>query len=84
MSWGCVNGGGQLHVDSQVKLYRCQELNEQKGYIPWIECSNSWAHENPVIIKMYDDYLEFQEAKASLLHTSYVNRGVNKSRLTNY
>lgn len=78
---GCVNGGGQPHVDSQVRNFIDVRAERAKGlYTLDKNAPIRKAHENPVIIKMYDDYLGVPggEKAHHLLHTSYVNRGVNK------
>ena len=78
---GCVNGGGQPHVDSQVRNFIDVRAERAKGlYTLDKNAPIRKAHENPVIVKMYDDYLGVPggEKAHHLLHTSYVNRGVNK------
>ena len=78
---GCVNGGGQPHVDSQIRNFLDVRAERAKGlYTLDKNAPIRKAHENPVIIKMYDDYLGVPggEKAHHLLHTSYVNRGVNK------
>jgi NADP-reducing hydrogenase subunit HndD len=78
---GCVNGGGQPHVDSSfrnfndVRAIRAKTLYEMDAAMPLRK-----SHENPEIIALYKNYLgEYGSEKAHhLLHTSYVQRTVNR------
>ncbi len=78
---GCVNGGGQPQQPGYVRntvsirakraevLYRLDEANPVRK-----------SHENPAIIELYDQYLgePGSERAHELLHTSYVQRVVNR------
>ena len=78
---GCVNGGGQPQVHASVRnfvdiraerakvLYNLDEANVIRK-----------SHENPEIIKLYDEFLGKPGSHKSheLLHTTYVKRVVNK------
>ncbi len=76
---GCVNGGGQPHVDLQVRNFIDVRAERAKGLYTLIRMLHRKAHGELVIIKMYDDYLGVPggEKAALRLHTSYVNRGAN-------
>jgi NADP-reducing hydrogenase subunit HndD len=74
---GCVNGGGQPHQLAQTRMVtnvpaaRAEALygNDQKAKV-------RKSHENPAIIKLYDEYLgKPGSARAhELLHTTYKPR----------
>ena len=78
---GCVNGGGQPQVHASVRnfvdiraerakvLYNLDEANVIRK-----------SHENPEIIKLYDEFLGKPGSHKAheLLHTTYVKRVVNK------
>ena len=74
---GCVNGGGQPHQLAQTRMVtnvpaaRAEALygNDQKAKV-------RKSHENPAIIKLYDEYLgKPGSARAhELLHTTYKSR----------
>ena len=78
---GCVNGGGQpiqpgyVRNNVDIKALRAAALysNDAAKTI-------RKSHENPSIKKLYDEYLECpgSEKAHHLLHTSYVQRVVNK------
>ena len=78
---GCVNGGGQPHVDSSVRNFadvraiRAKSLYDLDASLPLRK-----SHENPEIIALYENYLgEYGSHKAHhLLHTTYVERVVNQ------
>ena len=78
---GCVNGGGQPHVDSSVRNFadvraiRAKSLYDLDANLPLRK-----SHENPEIIALYENYLgEYGSHKAHhLLHTTYVERVVNQ------
>ena len=70
---GCVNGGGQpisCH-DSNIKYKRAEGLYQDD-----IQCEYRKSHENPDIIKLYNDYLEKPNSHRAheLLHTHYDDR----------
>lgn len=79
---GCINGGGQPIVNSEIKNTvnviekRTSALrNEQEG-LPYRK-----AHENPDIKELYDNFfIEPGSKKAhSILHTSYIRRNKYKN-----
>lgn len=77
---GCVNGGGQPQVDSEIRNFMDVRKERAKGlYTLDKGAPIRKSHENPVIVKMYEDYLGVPggELAHKLLHTSYVNRGIN-------
>lgn len=77
---GCVNGGGQPHVASNIKnfvdvrsvrakaLYNLDSNNKKRR-----------SHENESVKKLYDEYLGTpgSEKAHHLLHTTYVERVIN-------
>lgn len=72
---GCVGGGGQpLPVDDEKKEKRAQGLAniDKSKYV-------RKSHENPMIIKLYEDFLgePLGEKAHKLLHTSYKARTKN-------
>ena len=78
---GCVNGGGQPHVPSKVRnAVDVRAVRAQGLYDIDEACTIRKSHENPMIIKLYDEwYGEFGSEKAHhALHTSYVPRVINK------
>ncbi|MBQ6621666.1 MAG: iron hydrogenase small subunit [Mogibacterium sp.] len=78
---GCVNGGGQPIVDSSVRNFVDVRAERAKGlYKLDEEAKFRKSHENPDIIKMYDEYFgKYGSEKAHhVLHTKYVERRVNK------
>ena len=78
---GCVNGGGQPQQPGTVRNFtdirslRAKALYDQDAAMPVRK-----SHENPSIIKLYDEYLgEPGSHKAhTILHTTYVKRKVNQ------
>lgn len=77
---GCVNGGGQPHVDSQIRNFMDVRAERAKGlYTLDKNAPIRKSHENPVIVKMYEDYFGVPggERAHHLLHTTYVDRVVN-------
>lgn len=78
---GCVNGGGQPQQPGTVRNFtdirslRAKALYDQDAAMPVRK-----SHENPSIIKLYEDYLgEPGSHKAhEILHTTYVKRKVNQ------
>jgi NADP-reducing hydrogenase subunit HndD len=81
-SGGCVNGGGQPQQPSVVRNFndiralRAKALYDIDANMPLRK-----SHENPSIKLLYDEYLEKPGSHKAhhLLHTSYVERSVNKS-----
>jgi len=77
---GCVNGGGQPRVSSEVRSFtdvqgiRASALYKNDENKPIRE-----SHKNPEMIKLYEDYLgePGSEKAHETLHTSYVARSVN-------
>lgn len=72
---GCVGGGGQpLPISEEKKKLRSQGLEntDQKNVV-------RKSHKNPMIKKVYEDYLEEPNSEIShkLLHTSYHKRAKN-------
>jgi len=69
---GCISGGGQPRLtDDAKRLQRIQALyKEDEGK----KCRKS--HENPYIIKLYDEYLGHPLGRLSheLLHTTYTKK----------
>ena len=77
---GCVNGGGQPLVPSGIKNFiDVREVRAKGLYDLDSDRPLRRSHENPSIVKLYDEYLEsYGSHKAHhLLHTSYVERKVN-------
>lgn len=74
---GCVNGGGQPYQPAAVRAVedipamRAEALYKNDADSPLRK-----SHENPQVIRLYEDYLEnYGSEKAhTLLHTSYVVR----------
>ncbi|NLA69471.1 MAG: 2Fe-2S iron-sulfur cluster binding domain-containing protein [Clostridiales bacterium] len=78
---GCVNGGGQPHVPAKVRNNIDVRSERAKGlYTLDKNKAIRKSHENPMIVKLYEEYLgEPNGEKAHhLLHTSYVERLINK------
>lgn len=67
---GCVNGGGQPyhHGDMEIIAARAEGLLDTDESMPIRK-----SHENPSIIKLYDEYLTapMSEKAHHLLHTTY-------------
>ena len=78
---GCVNGGGQPQVSGSVRNFtdvraiRAKVLYDDDAVKVYRK-----SHENPSIIKMYDEYFGKPGSHKAheVLHTSYVPRTVNK------
>lgn len=76
-SGGCVTGGGQPHISAKddmeydMRVERAKALYEEDSMN---EIRKS--HENPVIKKLYEDFLEEPNSHIAhkLLHTKYVSR----------
>ncbi|MEG0132820.1 MAG: NADH-dependent [FeFe] hydrogenase, group A6 [Clostridium sp.] len=74
---GCINGGGQPYSNNQYSLI------EKRMNSLYSEDKNKVirkSHENPEIIKLYEEFLGKPNGEKShhLLHTHYVNRQDNK------
>ncbi|MEG0307106.1 MAG: NADH-dependent [FeFe] hydrogenase, group A6 [Clostridium sp.] len=74
---GCINGGGQPYSNNQYSLI------EKRMNALYSEDKNKVirkSHENPEIIKLYEEFLGKPNGEKShhLLHTHYVNRQDNK------
>ena len=77
---GCVNGGGQPIVPSNVKNFVNVREVRAKGLYDLDEARPlRRSHENPSIKKIYDEYFESYGSHRAheVLHTSYVARQVN-------
>lgn len=77
---GCVNGGGQPHVHSKIRNFVDVRAERAKGlYKLDKDAPLRKSHENPTIIKLYEEYLGEPggEKAHHILHTSYVERKVN-------
>lgn len=78
-SGGCINGGGQPHVKPHLKekidirTLRAQALYEQDA-----EMTLRKSHENPVVKKLYNEFLgePLGHKSHELLHTSYNSREI--------
>lgn len=76
---GCVTGGGQpivnakTQMDIDVKAARAKAIYDEDESL-----SIRKSHENPVIQKLYEEYLEKPGSKKAhrLLHTHYVKRAM--------
>ena len=76
---GCVNGGGQPHVQASVKNNTDVRVERAKAlYSNDSRKGIRKSHENPEIKKLYDEYLEKPGSHKAheLLHTSYVKRSI--------
>ena len=74
---GCVNGGGQPHVNAQTRMYVDHRVARAAGLYAEDEAKAiRKSHENPDIKKLYAEYLgEPNGHKAhELLHTTYTDR----------
>ncbi len=78
-SGGCVNGGGQPHVDAKtreeidIRAERAKALYEEDTIKEYRK-----SHKNPMIKKIYDEFLEKPNSHKSheLLHTHYHAREI--------
>lgn len=72
---GCIGGGGQpKHIGANL-----DEIREQRAaglYNKDAQMTLRYSHENPDIIRIYDDYLKqpLSPLAKRLLHTSYIDR----------
>lgn len=75
---GCIGGGGQPlhHGNSALLKARCQALYAEDRQKPLRK-----SHENPGIIKLYEEYLgkPMSEKAHHLLHTHYFNKSQEKT-----
>lgn len=74
---GCIMGGGQPIVDSKKRLdYDVRKLRAEALYNIDKESKIRKSHENPVVLKMYKDYLGDVGGHRAheLLHTHYTKR----------
>lgn len=78
---GCVNGGGQPHVPSNIRNYVDVRAERAKGlYTLDKNAKLRKSHENPIVQQLYKEYFgEPNSEKAHhVLHTTYVERKVNE------
>lgn len=69
---GCLGGGGQpIPTNPEIREKRAKAIYDEDGAMPIRK-----SHENPEIIKIYEDYLgePLGEKSHHLLHTKYVER----------
>ena len=74
---GCVNGGGQPFQPASVRNYEDLRAMRAKAlYDTDAGMELRKSHKNPMIIQIYDEYLEKPGSHTAhkLLHTSYVAR----------
>ncbi|MDD5823783.1 MAG: NADH-dependent [FeFe] hydrogenase, group A6 [Firmicutes bacterium] len=77
---GCVNGGGQPHVPSNVRNFvDIREVRAKGLYSLDVNNPLRKSHENPDIIALYKEYFgePGSEKAHHILHTKYVERKVN-------
>ena len=77
---GCINGGGQPLVDSEVRNFvDVRGLRAKALYDNDAAKTLRKSHENPSIKKVYEEFFgEFGSHKAhEILHTKYVKRSIN-------
>lgn len=78
-SGGCVNGGGQSHVDAKTRLDLDLRVDRAKAlYDEDVIMEHRKSHKNPLITMLYDEYLGKPNGHKShdLLHTHYGKREV--------
>lgn len=78
---GCVNGGGQPQQPASVRNFTdIRKLRAQVLYNSDANKPVRKSHENPSIIKLYEEYLGEPGGHRAheLLHTSYVKRSINE------
>ena len=70
---GCINGGGQPHIQGNTDILK---KRYEAIYKADEQCTIRKSHENPSIIKLYDEYLGKPGSHKAheLLHTKYVER----------
>ncbi len=72
---GCITGGGQPRSsDEQIRAKRMQALYDEDE-----SKTIRKSHENPLVVKIYQEYLETPNGHRSheLLHTRYTARGMH-------
>lgn len=77
---GCINGGGQPLVDSQVRNFTdVRTLRANALYANDAAKTLRKSHENPSIKKLYEEFLEAPGSHKAheILHTEYVARKIN-------
>ncbi len=73
---GCVAGGGQpIPVNNEIRRLRAQALYQEDKNLRYRK-----SHENPSIVKIYQEFLKepLGEKSHHLLHTKYTKRGKYK------
>lgn len=73
---GCIGGGGQPYgVDNERRKLRAAGLYKDDR-----ECAVRYSHENPEVIRLYDEFLgkPLGERAHHLLHTRYTARPIYK------
>ncbi|MFA8450888.1 MAG: NADH-dependent [FeFe] hydrogenase, group A6 [Bacteroidales bacterium] len=69
---GCLGGGGQpIPTDMDIRMERARAIYEEDRNMPLRK-----SHENPEIVKIYEDFLEKPNSHKAheLLHTHYTKR----------
>lgn len=69
---GCIGGGGQPYgVSDEVRKKRTEGLYQDDR-----DAKQRYSHENPMVIKLYEDFLEkpLSHKAHELLHTKYQER----------
>ena len=74
---GCVNGGGQPVVPASVRNFT--DIKAERAKVLYAEDAGlpmRKSHENPVVKKLYEEYLGEPGGHKSheLLHTTYAER----------
>jgi iron-only hydrogenase group A len=75
---GCLGGGGQpIPTNAETRRKRMQAIYERDKNLPLRK-----SHENPAVLKVYDEYLDQpgSEKAEDLLHTGYINRKEQKEK----
>jgi len=76
---GCIGGGGQpLPTDSKIRKARAlglYKIDSQKKI--------RQAHENPIVKKVYQDFLKKEKLSHQILHTSYSRQKKGKIKKLN-
>ena len=74
---GCINGGGQPIQPASVRSFvDLKKLRSEALYADDRASAIRKSHENPVIKKLYEEYLEKPGSHRAheILHTTYVDR----------
>lgn len=77
---GCVNGGGQPIQPASVRNFTDIRTLRAKALYDYDEANSlRKSHENPDIIRLYEEYLDKPGSHKAhrVLHTSYIKRTVN-------